>query len=95
MWEQMDSLDMGCGGGSGGNTSSMFARAGLAVSTPLNDSTLGRQINTGRRHYDTCDLPNDYSGRTKRQVETSINASTISLPLSLPLSLSAVVNKNQ
>jgi hypothetical protein len=59
MWEQMDSLDMGCGGGSGSNTSSMFARAGLAVSTPLNDGTLGTQLNTGLRHYDNCGLPND------------------------------------
>ena len=69
MWHQLDSLDMGCGGGSGENTGDMFARSGLAVSTPLQDTVLRQQLNTGMRLFDSCEEPIDYiTSRKRRQV---------------------------
>ena len=72
MWQQLDSLDMGCGGGSGSNTSDMFARAGLAVSTPLQDSTTGRHLSTGLRLLDNCEEKIDYSSRKKRSLSAPV-----------------------
>ena len=63
---------MGCGGGSGSNTSDMFARAGLAVSTRLKDSTTGRPLSTGLRLLDNCEAKIDYSSRKKRSLSVPV-----------------------
>ena len=57
MSEQLEDLDLGCGGGGGDNISDVFQRAGLAATSNLKQISNNQNLQTSLRLPASCGGP--------------------------------------